>query len=96
VYFLKCRTLVDIEPNDPLVVVNCGRILISLPNMDVINYGMQLLLKGLQMAPNDLTVFKAIIRVIIINKKKVIYISLLFMVMIRVFIINIVFYLDQL
>lgn len=87
-YFLKCRIIIDIEPNDPLVVVKCGRILISLPDMvpDVINYGKQLLLKGLQMAPNDLTVLEAITNVIIVNKKKVIYISfniLLFVVMIK-------------
>lgn len=48
----------------------------SLPDMiPDINYGKKLLLKGIQMAPNDLAVLKAITQAIIVCKKKVIYIS---------------------
>lgn len=82
------------EPNDPLVIVNCARILISLPDMvPDINYGKQLLLKGLHMAPHDLAVLKAIIRVVIVCKNKVIYnISLNIIYVIAMFIVLICYY----
>jgi len=60
------------EPEDPLIVVNCARILTTLPGVvHDSNLIKQLLIKGLNIAPNDLIVLKAITRVIIINKKEV-------------------------
>ncbi|KAE9524018.1 hypothetical protein AGLY_015665 [Aphis glycines] len=49
------------DPKDPLLVVNCARILMTLPIMVYrFNLGKQYLTKAFEMAPNDPTVLRAI------------------------------------
>lgn len=49
------------DPKDPLLVVKCARILMTLPNMVLeFNLGKQCLMKAFELAPNDETVLKAI------------------------------------
>jgi len=49
------------DPKDPLLVVKCARILMTLPIMVLdFNLGKQCLIKAFEMASNDKTVLKAI------------------------------------
>lgn len=75
---LSCiRNYLGTEPGDPLTVVNCARILMSLPKIfQNLSLGKELLVKGLQMAPKDLIVLRAIARVIIIFSRKNVTITL--------------------
>lgn len=58
---------------DPLILVNCARILMSLPAVaHDLNAGKELLIQVLQMTPNDLIVLKAVTQVIILCKRNVI------------------------
>lgn len=53
------------EPKDPLIVVNCAKTLMTLPyKVCDFNLGKQYLTKAFQMAPNDVTVLKAIENVV--------------------------------
>lgn len=55
------RSIMNMEPKDPLIVVNCGNILMTLPNIvRDFNLGKQYLTKAFSMAPNDITVLNAI------------------------------------
>lgn len=65
------RNYLGTEPGDPLTVVNCARILMTLPKIvQDLSLGNELLAKGLQMAPKDLIVLRAVARVIIIFSRK--------------------------
>lgn len=60
------------EPKNPLIFVNCARILMTLPTIsNDLNLVKQLLIKGLQIAPNDLTVLQAVVKVIILMGRNV-------------------------
>lgn len=49
------------EPKDPHIVVKCAKTLMTLPTkVRDFNLGKQYLTKAFQMAPNDVTVLKAI------------------------------------
>lgn len=49
------------EPKDPHLVVKCAKTLMTLPNMvRDFNLEKQYLIKAVNMAPNDVTVLKAI------------------------------------
>ncbi|XP_050062676.1 uncharacterized protein LOC114131742 isoform X2 [Aphis gossypii] len=55
------KTLINMDPKDPLLVINCARILMTLPIMVCdFNLGKQYLTKAFEMAPNDPTVLQAI------------------------------------
>lgn len=75
---LSCiRNYIGTEPGDPLKVVNCASILMSLPKIvQNLSLGKELLVKGLQMAPNDLIVLRAVARVIICFSRKNVTITL--------------------
>lgn len=75
------RDLVVMELKDPLLAVNCAKMLMTLPTIaHDFDLGWKLLTKGLQMAPNDLIVLKAVARVIFLSKRNVtIYIKLYFL-----------------
>lgn len=65
------RKFLRIEFKDPLTIVNCARILMTLPEtVQDLTLGKELLTIGLLMAPNDLIVLKHIAQVIIIVCKK--------------------------
>lgn len=60
------------KPKDPLIIVHLAEIVLTLPDItNDLNLGKELLLKGLKMAPNDLTVLKAVARVIILSQNNV-------------------------
>ncbi|XP_050062018.1 uncharacterized protein LOC114128803 [Aphis gossypii] len=55
------KNIISMDPKDPLLVVKCARILMTLPNMVLeFNLGKQCLMKAFELAPNDETVLKAI------------------------------------
>lgn len=55
------RFIINMEPKDPLLVVKCAKTLMTLPSrVRDFNLGKQYLTKALNMAPNDVTVLKAI------------------------------------
>lgn len=55
------RSIINMEPEDPHLVVKCARTLMTLPIMvRDFNLGKQYLMKAFKMAPNDVTVLKAI------------------------------------
>ncbi|XP_029344439.1 uncharacterized protein LOC100168220 isoform X2 [Acyrthosiphon pisum] len=55
------RTIMNIGPKDPHLVVKCAKILMTLPPLDRdFNLGVQYLKKAFQMSQNDATVLKAI------------------------------------
>ncbi|XP_027854457.1 uncharacterized protein LOC114133034 [Aphis gossypii] len=55
------KAIISKDPKDPLLVVNCARILMTLPIMvRDFNLGKQYLTKAFEMAPNDPTVLRAI------------------------------------
>lgn len=58
------------EPKDPHIVVKCARTLMTLPIMvRDFDLGKQYLTKALEMAPNDLTVLKAVTKAIEVYKE---------------------------
>ncbi|VVC40332.1 Hypothetical protein CINCED_3A016949 [Cinara cedri] len=63
---------VDIEPKNPLMLVQCARTLINLPIIvNDLNLTKKLLIQGLQISPNDLIVLQAIVKVIILMGKNI-------------------------
>ncbi|XP_026818295.1 uncharacterized protein LOC113557156 isoform X2 [Rhopalosiphum maidis] len=59
VYIIK--NIISMDPKDPLLIVKCARILMTLPIMALdFNLGKQCLIKAFEMASNDETVLKAI------------------------------------
>lgn len=61
------------DTKDSLILINCTRILMNLPAVvHDLNSGKELLLKAVQLTPNDLTVLKAVTQVIILCKRNVI------------------------
>ncbi|CAI6352357.1 unnamed protein product [Macrosiphum euphorbiae] len=55
------KTIIDMDPKDPHLVVKCARTLMTLPIMvRDFNLGKQYLTKAFEMAPNDATVLQAI------------------------------------
>lgn len=60
------------KPKNPLIIIACAKNLMTLPTIiHDSDLGKQLLIKGLQMAPKDLTVLKAVAQVIILSEKNV-------------------------
>lgn len=60
-YGINFRTIISMEPKDPLIVVKCAKTLMTLPAMvRDFKLGKQYLTKALEMAPNDITVLKAV------------------------------------
>lgn len=60
------------EPKDPLIIVKCARTIMTLPTkVRDFNLGKQYLTKAFEMAPNDVTVLKAIEKAIEIHNEKV-------------------------
>lgn len=58
------------EPKDPHIVVKCARTLMTLPIMvRDFDLGKLYLTKALEMAPNDLTVLKAVTKTVEVYKK---------------------------
>ncbi|XP_050434711.1 uncharacterized protein LOC126841936 [Adelges cooleyi] len=69
------KTILSMDPEDPHLIVQCAKTLITLPYMvRDIQLGKEYLSRAIQMAPNDMTVLKAVTNVIEvskdINKKK--------------------------
>lgn len=59
--FYYFRTIVSMDPKDPLLIIKCARVLMTLPTMvRDFDLGKQYLSKAFEMAPNDVTVLKAI------------------------------------
>ncbi|VVC32848.1 Hypothetical protein CINCED_3A017811 [Cinara cedri] len=59
------KTIISMEPKDPLLIVKCAKTIMTLPVMvRDFNLGKQYLTIALEMAPNDRAVFKAIERTI--------------------------------
>lgn len=55
------KAIISMEPKDPHLVVKCAKIIMTLPFMvRDFNLGKQYLTKAYEMAPNDITVLKAI------------------------------------
>jgi hypothetical protein len=55
------KTIIDLDPKDPHLVVKCAKTLMTLPIMvRDFNLGKQYLTKAFEMAPNDATVLQAI------------------------------------
>lgn len=59
--YYNFRTIISMEPKDPLLIVNCAKTIMTLPIM-VRNFklGKEYLKKALEMAPNDKAVFEAV------------------------------------
>ncbi|XP_026806570.1 uncharacterized protein LOC113549459 [Rhopalosiphum maidis] len=63
------KTIISMEPKDPLLVVKCARTIMTLPIMvRDLNLGKQYLTKAYEMAPNDATVLKAIEKTVEVYK----------------------------
>jgi len=64
------------EPKDPHLVVKCAKVIMTLPLMvRDFNLGKQYLTKAYEMAPNDITVLKAIEKTVETYKDIVRYIK---------------------
>lgn len=63
--FYNFRTIMSMEPKDPILLVNCAKTIMTLPIMvRDFNLGKQYLTKALKMAPNDKAVFESVGRTI--------------------------------
>ncbi|XP_022166150.1 uncharacterized protein LOC111030787 [Myzus persicae] len=61
----KIKTIVNLEPKDPHLVIKCAKKLMTLPTMvRDFNLGIQYLKKAFQMSQNDVTVLKAIAKAV--------------------------------
>ncbi|XP_050544978.1 uncharacterized protein LOC126907616 isoform X2 [Daktulosphaira vitifoliae] len=63
------KTIMSMKPEDPHIVVKCARTLMTLPTMvRDIPLGKEFLNEALQMAPNDISVIKAVTNAIEVSK----------------------------
>lgn len=68
----------DKKHKNPFILVTCAQVLITLPTIvNGLSLAKLLLIKSIQIAPNDLSVLKTVAKVIVIMRKKVIFLNLI-------------------
>lgn len=68
--YYNFRTIIDMDPKDPLLFVNCAKTIMTLPIMvRDFKLGKQYLTKALKMAPNDKAVFEAVEKTIVLYQE---------------------------
>lgn len=70
--FYNFRTIIGMKPKDPLIIVQCARILMTLPSMvRDLELGKKYLKDAVEMAPYDSTVLNAVKKAIDIYSEMV-------------------------